>query len=97
MADGVGELGGDPLRFAVRECEEHDVEPGDVGRVEALVGDLGVGAGEGREQIDDRGPRVGLRGDKADLELGVAGEQAQELGARVPASPHDRGSIRHAA
>ncbi|GAB3683581.1 hypothetical protein GCM10027591_18290 [Zhihengliuella somnathii] len=40
-------------------------------------------------------PGVGVRGDRADLHLGMAGEQAQDFSARVPAGPGNGHCNRH--
>ena len=72
------------LRLAVRQREEHEVEPGEVAGVERCRGRDAVGAGQRREQVADHGAGVGVGGDVHDLDLGVAGEQPQQLGARVP-------------
>ena len=97
VTDGVDEIPRDRLRLAVGQAEEHEVEAGEVGRGDLLVGQAVVGDGQRRVEVADGGAGVGVGGDHGDLDLGVAGEEAQQLRARVPRSPDDCCSIRHAA
>src|ERR1700761_4005790 len=45
----------------------------------------------------DRGPGVGPRAEGADLQVGVAGQQAEQFAARVATGPCDRDSCAHVA
>ena len=63
---------------------------------ERRVDERRVRGGQRGEQLGHRGARVRVGGDLHHLDLGMAREQAQQLGARVPRSPDDCRSIRHA-
>ena len=87
----------DPLRLAVREGAEHEIET--VEAVEAvrdvLVGRLvdhsRVGGGQRRRVLPDQLTGVGMGGDRGHLDVGVARQETQELNARVPRSTDDPG------
>ena len=74
----------DPLRLAVRQREEHHVEPGQVGRFERPELETPVRGSQRREELADAAARVGIGGHVHRVDLGVAGEQPQQLGPRVP-------------
>ena len=63
--------------------QEHDVEPAEGGRVERDVLEARVGGAERRVQRSHRRARVRVGGDVHDVDVGVPGEQPQQLGPRV--------------
>ena len=89
----------DPLRLAVREGAEHEIEA--VEAVEAgssgcsrsgrLVDHSGVGGGQRRRVLPHQLTGAGMRGDRGHLDVGVARQETQELNARVPRSTDDPG------
>src|SRR5690606_18841800 len=85
LAQPCGDLGGP----AVRQREEHDVMTGELGG-----GGLGQDApGQGSEMgmvRTELGARVGARRQRADLELWMSRQDAQQLAARVSAGAGDR-------
>jgi hypothetical protein len=83
------ELGGERRRLAVRQGQEHQVridQGGRPGRAERQPGQ--------RQQMrvygHQRRPGLTVPGDGDDLQVGVPGEQAQDLTTGVPAGPGDR-------
>ncbi|GAA3110921.1 hypothetical protein GCM10020254_66290 [Streptomyces goshikiensis] len=92
--DLVAELGGDGGGLTVRQGEEHDI----MSREHLGGGRLQGAAGERDEVRLERTeglPGVGVRGQRADLHLGVREQQAQYLTARVPARPGHRCTNHH--
>ena len=90
----IGERVGVLPGLTVRQSEEHDVVPGeDVGR---RVPELEV---RERAQVRlvqrERLTRVGMRGHRRDLDVGVCGEQAQDLAARIAGSAGNGDRIGH--
>ena len=84
----VAELGGERAGLAVREAEEDDVVAGEglgVGRLEHPVGQRHQVRLEGAEGLAG----VGAAGQRADLDLGMAEQQAQHLAAGVPTGSGD--------
>ena len=76
--DVVGQLGGDLRRGAVREREDDDVVPGQVlrGRVDQhAVGERA----QVRLNRSHEGARVRVRGQRADADMGVVGQEAKDL------------------
>ena len=74
--------------LTVRQGEEDDVMAGeDLGR-RVLQGEVRERA-QVRLMVDERLPGVGVRRDGADLDLGVSGEQAEDLAARIAGSAGD--------
>ena len=84
VRDAFDELRDQQLRLAVRQREEHEVEAAEVGDVDGAYREVAVGGLERRVQVADRRARVRVGGDVHDLDLGVAGEQPQQLGPCVP-------------
>ena len=78
------DLGDQQLRRAVRQRGEHDVETAEVGDVVGRAPKVAVRRSQRRIEIGHRRARVGVGRDVHDLDLGVAGEQPQQLGPRVP-------------
>ena len=82
--DPVPQPGHDALRLAVGQRAEHEVQAVEVVRVGRPVAQPGVGGGQRRRVLPHHLTGVGVRGDRRHLDLGVAGEEPQELHARVP-------------
>ena len=84
VRDAVDERGGDQLRLAVRECDEGDVDTGQIrGHVRRVL-ERRVRGGQRRVQVAHGRARVGVGGDLHHLDLGVGGEQPEQLGPCVP-------------
>ena len=84
MADALDERGGDQLRLAVRKCDEGDVDTGEVrGRVRRVL-ERRIRGRQRRIQGADGRARVRVGGDMDHLDLGVRGEEPEQLGACVP-------------
>ena len=97
VRDAAGEVGHQALGFTVGQGEEDQVEAVEGRRVERIQGEARVGGGQRRVQLGDRDPGVGSRRCRDDVQVGVAGEEPQQLGAGVPGGPHHAGPIRHVA
>ena len=95
VADRVDQVTGERLGLAVREAQERQVEAREVVRGHLLVGHALVRGGQRRVEVADGGARVGVGGDEGDLDVGMAGEEPEELRSGVPRSPDDGRSIRH--
>jgi hypothetical protein len=84
VADALDERRSDQLRLAVRKCDEGDVEPGEIGRRVRRVLERRVrGRQRGIQRAHARA-RVRVGGHVDHLDLGVVGEQPEQLGACVP-------------
>jgi hypothetical protein len=68
----------------VRECDERDVDPGEIPGLEGRVVERGVGSRQRRIQVPYGCARVRVGGDVDHLDLGMGGEQPEQLGACVP-------------
>ena len=79
----------------MRQREEDQVSLGQVVRVGAGETTAGQG-GEMRMDIRDRRARVGRRGDRAQFQVRMTGNQAQQFPAGVPAGSGDRHPDSHA-
>ena len=90
----VGQLGSNPGRCTMRECEENDIMTGKV--VGGGVDDVPVGqVGQVRQVGAELRPSIGVRGQSADADLGMAGGQPHDLPARVTGAPSRRYRIGH--
>ena len=78
-----------PLALAVGQGQQDEVEPGEVGGVVGGVAQVAVGRREARVRVGDGGAGGGVAGDVDDVELRVAGQQPQQLGAGEPRRPDD--------
>ena len=81
-----GQLGRDRCRLSVRQGEENEVRCGQRGRVGGTEGRTGERR-EVRMHGGDRLPSVAARGDRAELEIGVPEDQAQQLAPAYPLAP----------
>jgi hypothetical protein len=81
----------------VRQRGDHDVDPVERRRVVPVEGETRVRRRERRVELGDRRARVGVGGDVHDVDLGMRGQEAQELRAGVARAAQDRRSIRHGA
>ena len=97
VADVIEQAGQQRLARAVRQRAEHEVEAGEVGGGERRVPQVLVGAEQPRVQLPDGRARVAVGRDVHDLDLGVAGQEAQQLGPGIAGPAHDSRSIRHGA
>ena len=88
-AGPLADVGNELLALAVWQGEEHDVETVRVGRVEAGEHEIGIGTHEARVQLGHArtGLRVSCR--PHEIEVGMLGNEAEELGASVPGRAHD--------
>ena len=87
--------GGDGGGLPVRQGEEDQVglgQRGRLGRRQHPVGQADQVRVDGAESL----PRAGVSGDRAHVELGVRGQQAQQLAARVSAGSGDGDGRSHA-
>ena len=84
VRDAVDERGGDQLRLAVRECDEGDVDTGQIrGHVRRVL-ERPVRGGQRRIQVPYGCARVRVGGDVHHLDLRVSREQPEQLGPCVP-------------
>ncbi len=84
MGDALDELGRDHLGLAVRQGDERDVDAGEVGGGERDVLERRVRRGQRRVERADGGARVRVGGDVDDVELGMTGQEPEQLGPCVP-------------
>ena len=84
MRGASEDLGDQQLRRTVRQRGEHDVETAEVGDVVGRAPKVAVRRPERRIEIGHRRARVGVGRDVHDLDLGMACEQPQQFGPRVP-------------
>ena len=93
--EGLGrELGGDGSGCPVRQCEEHDVVAGErLGRG-LLQREVRVGA-QVRLHRDERLAGVRVRRDGAHLEVGMVGEEAQDLPSGIAGRAGNGDGVRH--
>src|ERR1039457_4096458 len=82
--EGRRERGG----LLVRECEEYQVSYGQATWVSMLEGPAGQ-VGEMRMDVRHRGADAGSRGDRAEFQVGMFRDQAQEFTSRIPARSGD--------
>ena len=68
----------------MRQRQEHHVEAGEVGGIERSELQAAIGGRQRREELPDAAPGVGVGRDVHGIDLGVPGEQPQQLGPRVP-------------
>ncbi|CAK7282294.1 hypothetical protein SGPA1_20260 [Streptomyces misionensis JCM 4497] len=88
------ELFGDGGGLPVRQREEHHVVPGErLGR--GLLEHPVRQGPQVRLESAEPLPRVGVPGQRPDLDLGVREQQPQNLATRVPARPGNRRTYRH--
>ncbi|MNW66681.1 hypothetical protein D3C74_451730 [compost metagenome] len=92
--DVVGQLRGDLTRRAVRQREHDDVVADQVLDARRQQHAVREGSQVRLVQPEDR-PRVGVRRERSDLDLGVPGQQPEHLPSRVPGSPGNRHCDRH--
>ena len=97
VADVVEQAGQQRLARAVRQETEQEVETGEVGGDERRVPEVLVGAEQPRVQLADGRAHVAVGRDVHDLDLGVAGQEAQQLGSGIAGPADDSRSIRHGA
>ncbi len=93
--DVAGQRRGQSRRLLVRQGQEDQVRRGQqpgVGLVEGAPGQ----PGQMRMNVGHRRARARARGHRADFQVGVARDQAQELTAGVPAGTRDRDPDSHA-
>ena len=90
----VRELRRDLARGTVRQREDDDVVPHEVLDRRRQEDAVGQGS-QVRLVLAEERARVAVRRHGADLHLGVPGEQAERLPARVPGRTRDRDSDRH--
>ncbi len=83
------QLRDDPLGLPVGQAAEHQVETVETGGVVVLVDQTGIGGGQRRRVGADGLAGVGMGRGHGDLELGVTGEQSQQLRPGVPRRPKD--------
>ena len=83
------QLRDDPLGLPVGQAAEHQVESVEMGRVVVPVDQTRIGRGQRRRVGADGLAGMGMGRGHGDLELGVPGEQAQQLRPGVPRRPED--------
>ncbi len=97
VADVVEQAGQEHLALAVRQRAEHEVEAGQVGHFERGEPERFVRGPQARVEVGHRRARIGAPRRVDHLDLGMAGQQAQQLGPGVPGRADHSRSIRHSA